>query len=65
MTRGDQRNRDRAAAQARQAEKDKGHRADGLSRAQAVLNDAEIMRKKQEAALAKKAADAAGSSAKS
>ncbi len=65
MTRGDQRNRDRAAAMAKQAEKEKGVRGDGLSRAQAVLNDAEIMRKKQEAALAKKAADAGGSASAS
>lgn len=55
MTRGDQRDRDRAKAQAKEAEKSKGHRQDGLSLASAKLSDAEKMRAKQVAAEAKKA----------
>ena len=54
MTRGNQRNQDREAKQKREAD-DKGARKDGKGLAKARLDDAEIMRQKQEAGLGQKA----------
>ena len=55
MTRGNQRELARQKGLKKAAEEGKGQRKDGQSYAKAKENDAEIMRKKQEAALAKKA----------
>lgn len=59
MTRGDQRDRDRQKNLAKQAEKTKGQRKDGKNLTAAKESDAEIMRRKQQEALARK--EAAGS----
>ena len=55
MARGNQRDLARAKNLKKHAEEGKGQRSDGKSFAAAKESDAEIMRKKQEAALAKKA----------
>jgi hypothetical protein len=57
MTRGNQRDLARAKSQKKAAEDGKGQRTDGKSLTNARESDAEIMRKKQEAAAAKKAAE--------
>lgn len=54
MTRGDQRDRDRLARLKKEADKAKGQRTDGQSFGSAKDADAEKMRAKQAAALAKK-----------
>jgi hypothetical protein len=56
MTRGNQRDLAREKGQKKQAEMSKGIRQDDLTHAQRKEHDADIMRKKQEAAAAKKAA---------
>eukprot|EP00672_Neobodo_designis_P019056 CAMPEP_0174827194 /NCGR_PEP_ID=MMETSP1114-20130205/544_1 /TAXON_ID=312471 /ORGANISM="Neobodo designis, Strain CCAP 1951/1" /LENGTH=121 /DNA_ID=CAMNT_0016060801 /DNA_START=63 /DNA_END=429 /DNA_ORIENTATION=- len=61
MTRGNQRELARQKGLKKQAEEGKGQRKDGKTFASAKESDAEIMRKKQEAAMAKKAAAAGGS----
>lgn len=61
MTRGNQRDLAREKNLKKQAQEGKGVRQDGLSLAKAKENDADIMRRKQEAALAKKDATASGS----
>jgi hypothetical protein len=55
MTRGNQRDLAREKGLKKQAEASKGHRDDNLTHAQRKEHDAEVMRKKQEAAAAKKA----------
>lgn len=55
MTRGNQRDLAREKALKKAAEKDKGHRDDGMSHAQRKEKDAEAMRLKQQLAEAKKA----------
>ena len=55
MTRGNQRDLAREKGLKKAAEEGKGQRKDGQSYAKAKESDAEIMRKKQEAAAAKKA----------
>jgi hypothetical protein len=59
MTRGNQRDLARAKTQKKQAEENKGVRKDGVPFSKAKESDAEIMRQKQEKALAKKAEEAA------
>lgn len=56
MTRGNQRDLAREKALKKEADKNKGIRTDGLTHAQRVELDAERMRAKQAAALAKKEA---------
>ena len=58
MTRGNQRDLARAKTQKKEAEANKGQRSDGKTFSQAKESDAEIMRKKNEAAMARKAAAA-------
>ncbi|KAF9216698.1 hypothetical protein CPC16_003259 [Podila verticillata] len=60
MTRGNQRDMDRAKAQKKLAEQNKGKKKDGVSHAKRAESDAEIMRAKQ---AAKEAAKAAGQAA--
>lgn len=60
MTRGDQRERDRIAAQKKAAAANAGIRTDGKTFLQAKEEDAARMRAKQEAALAKKQQDSEG-----
>ena len=57
MTRGDQRDRDRLARLKKEADKTKGQRADGKTFTACKETDAEKMRAKQAAALAKKEGD--------
>jgi hypothetical protein len=59
MTRGNQRDMARAKAAKKAADDGKGQRKDGKSFSSAKESDAEIMRKKNEAAMAKKAAEKA------
>ncbi|PWN94054.1 four F5 protein [Acaromyces ingoldii] len=56
MTRGNQRDLARAKAQKKQADANKGKRADGLSVEQRKARDAEIVKQKQMAKEAEKAA---------
>ncbi|KAI1300102.1 hypothetical protein EDD11_006321 [Mortierella claussenii] len=60
MTRGNQREMDRAKAQKKLAQQNKNKKTDGISHNKRAENDAEIMRAKQ---AAKQAAAAAGGSA--
>ncbi|GAB5592494.1 hypothetical protein Unana1_07394 [Umbelopsis nana] len=60
MTRGNQREQDRLKNQKKQAGKAKATTLNGQSLKNKQESDADIMRKKQEAAAAKKAAEAAG-----
>ncbi|CDH55370.1 predicted protein [Lichtheimia corymbifera JMRC:FSU:9682] len=65
MTRGNQRELARAKNQKKQQKMNKGKPAEsGVSLTKRKENDAAIMRAKQEAAAAKKAAEAAGKSGK-
>ncbi|GJJ78370.1 hypothetical protein EMPS_10729 [Entomortierella parvispora] len=59
MTRGNQRDMDRAKAQKKLAQQNKGKKTDGISHNKRAENDAEIMRAKQAAKEAAKAAGAA------
>ncbi|KAG0212706.1 hypothetical protein BGX28_005739 [Mortierella sp. GBA30] len=61
MTRGNQREMDRAKAQKKLAQANKGKKTDGVSHTKRAESDAEIMRAKQAAKEAAKAA--AGSTA--
>jgi hypothetical protein len=60
MTRGNQRDLAREKGLKKLADESKGVRKDGKNLNQAKESDAEIMRKKQEAALAKKQQEAGG-----
>ena len=60
MTRGNQRDLARAKNASKAADDGKGQRKDGKTFSQAKESDADIMRKKNEAAQAKKAAEAGG-----
>ena len=60
MARGNQRDLARQKGLKKAAEEGKGQHKDGKSFSSAKESDAEIMRKKQEAAMAKKEAAAAG-----
>ncbi|KAF9336081.1 hypothetical protein BG006_009775 [Podila minutissima] len=60
MTRGNQRDMDRAKAQKKLAEQNKGKKKDGVSHTKRAESDAEIMRAKQ---AAKEAAKATGQTA--
>ncbi|GAA5837406.1 hypothetical protein JCM11251_002101 [Rhodosporidiobolus azoricus] len=67
MARGNQRDKSREKAQKKAADATKGQRkdgGDGKSFKALQEKDADIMRKKQEAAAAKKAAEAAGAKTK-
>ncbi|KAF9199242.1 hypothetical protein BGZ49_010670 [Haplosporangium sp. Z 27] len=55
MTRGNQREMDRAKAQKKLAAANKGKKNDGISHSKRAENDAEIMRAKQAAKAAAKA----------
>ncbi|KAF9993721.1 hypothetical protein BGZ79_001590, partial [Entomortierella chlamydospora] len=59
MTRGNQREMDRAKAQKKLAQANKGKKDNGVSHTKRAENDAEIMRQKQAAKEAAKAAGAA------
>ncbi|KAF9557772.1 hypothetical protein EC968_007485 [Mortierella alpina] len=61
MTRGNQREMDRAKAQKKLAQQAKGKKTDGVSHTKRAESDAEIMRAKQAAKEAAKAAGAGGS----
>jgi hypothetical protein len=61
MTRGNQRDLARAKNAKDHSDDNKGQRKDGKTFTQAKESDAEIMRKKNEAAQARKAAEAQGS----
>ncbi|KAG0299504.1 hypothetical protein BGZ98_009974 [Dissophora globulifera] len=62
MTRGNQRDTDRAKAQKKLAQQNKGKKTDGISHNKRAENDAEIMRAKQAAKAAAKETGAGAAS---
>ncbi|KAG0242984.1 hypothetical protein B0O80DRAFT_501072 [Mortierella sp. GBAus27b] len=60
MTRGNQRDMDRAKAQKKAAQQNKSKKTEGVSFAKRAENDAEIMRAKQAAKAAAKEGGASG-----